>query len=56
MVLPVQASCWPMRLERWTLPGSQRELLAWPGLVLQRQALQQLVWRLALQQQVLQLA
>ena len=32
MALPVQACCWPMRLERWWLPGSL-ELLAWPVLV-----------------------
>ena len=33
MVRPVQASCWPMRLERWTLPGLQQGLQAWPELV-----------------------
>ena len=45
MALPVQACCWPVRLERWT--RQQQVQLAWPVLVWLRQALQQRVWQLA---------
>ena len=60
MSLPGQSCCWPVQLERWTLPG-QPVFLAWPVLVLrqlawQRRASLRLVWQLVLQQQVLQLA
>ena len=36
MALPVQAWCWPMRLERWMLPVPL-EWLAWRLLVWQLQ-------------------